>query len=76
MAHVRALITVLRCTGENAMSRVEFRVPAVIRACNAFLNGVDRLDQLMSNCSTPRKERRLLTTLFTWLLDISVHNAY
>jgi hypothetical protein len=40
------------------------------------MNAVDRFDQLRSTNPIRRREKRLSVSIFTWILDVSIHNAY
>ncbi|KAJ8577400.1 hypothetical protein ON010_g1814 [Phytophthora cinnamomi] len=51
-------------------------VPTVIAAYDIAMNGVDRVDQLRSTNPTRRKEMRVSMRLLTWVLDLSVINAF
>ncbi|RLN74357.1 hypothetical protein BBJ28_00008624 [Nothophytophthora sp. Chile5] len=70
------LHTLRRWVDGDMMHRSTFNVPAVIVAYNQAMNAVDRVDQLRSTNPTRRKEKRLTMSLFTWLLDLAVINAF
>lgn len=73
---VHGLAPLERWFGEEALHRTTVFVPAVIVAYNLFMNSVDRFDQVRSTNATCRKEQRVPMSLFTFLLDASVQNAY
>ncbi len=73
---VHGLSTISRWTGNEVLHRTDFLVPAPIVAYNKFMNGVDRMDQLHSTHVTQRREKRVHMTIFTYLLDLSVTQAY
>ncbi|POM59005.1 Hypothetical protein PHPALM_36271 [Phytophthora palmivora] len=45
-------------------------------AYNSFMNAVDRFDQMRSTNPIRRRKRRLTMSIFTWLLDVAIHNAF
>jgi hypothetical protein len=57
------------------MHRSSFQVPAIVGAYNAFMNSVDRMDQLRSACPTRRREKCVSMTMLTLILDLSILNA-
>jgi hypothetical protein len=63
-------------TGTEVLKRTDFLVAAPIVAYNMFMNGVDRMDQYRSTLATQRKEMRLQMTLFTYLLDLAISQAF
>ena len=65
-----------RWLGNEVIRRSQITVPAIVAAYNIFMNSVDRMDQLRAAAPCRRKETRLNMSLFTWVLDLSVHNAY
>ena len=76
IACVRGLAPLQRWIGNEAMHRTVLMVPAPIAAYNKFMNGVDRFDQYRSNNPTARKEKCVPLSIFTFLLDASVQNAF
>lgn len=60
----------------EALHRTKLHVSALIVAYNAFMNLVDRFDQLRSSNQTMRREQRISMALFTFALDKAVQNAY
>ena len=73
---VHGLAELHRWTGNECIHRTIFLVPAIVVAYNLFMNGVDRFDQLRSTNACVRKESRVTMTLFTFLLDASIQNAF
>lgn len=73
---VHGLAKISRWTGTEMLHRTDFLVAAPIVAYNMFMNGVDRMDQYRSTLATQRKEKRLVMTVFTFLLDLAVSQAY
>jgi hypothetical protein len=73
---VKGLAPLKRWIGNESMHRTVLMVPAPIVAYNIFMNGVDRFDQYRSTNPTVRKERRVPMSIFTFLLDASVQNAF
>jgi hypothetical protein len=63
-------------TGVENLHRMDFLVAAPIVAYNMFMNGVDRMDQYHATLPTQRKEQRLHMTIFTFILDLSITQAY
>jgi len=51
-------------------------VPAVIVAYNKYMNSVDRFDQLRATLRGVRKEQRLTMSVFSFILDATIQNAY
>jgi len=73
---VHGLAKISRWTGTENLNRTDFFVAAPIVAYNMFMNGVDRMDQYRSTLATQRKERRLQMTIFTYLLDLAIGQAF
>ena len=73
---VRGLGAIRRWTGTEILHRSTFQVPAPIVAYNQYMNSVDRMDQRRAVNPTRRREKRLHMSIFTYLLDLAVHNAY
>ena len=73
---VHGLCAINRWTGSEVFHRSTIEVPAIVAAYNLFMNGVDRMDQVRSTAPARRAERRLSMSIFTWLLDLSSHNAF
>ena len=46
-------------TGNESLTQTEFLVPNVIVACNKFIGGIDRLDQIRAAVNYQNKEQRL-----------------
>ncbi|KAF4132759.1 Transposase IS4 [Phytophthora infestans] len=65
-----------RWTGTEVFRRSKVCAPAIVCAYNKYMNAVDRFDQLRSTNPTRRREKRLQMSIFTWLLDVAIHNAY
>lgn len=61
--------------GGETFHRTELNVPAIIVAYNLFINSVDRFDQMRSTNVGARREKRVPMSIFTFLLDASIHNA-
>ncbi|KUF85454.1 hypothetical protein AM588_10000940 [Phytophthora nicotianae] len=70
------LYPIQRWTTNRVLHREVLLVPAVVAAYNVAMNGVDRVDQLRSTNPTRRKEQRISMSIFTWLLDLSLINAF
>ena len=51
-------------------------VPASIVAYNMFMNSVDRMEQRRATNPTRRKEQRLHMSMFTFVLDLAVLQAF
>ena len=73
---VRGLAPMERWLGNESMHRTVVQVPAIIVAYNIFMNGVDKFDQYRSTNATERREKRVTMTIFTFLLDAAMMNAY
>jgi hypothetical protein len=73
---VHGLAIMYRWTGSEVLNRTPFPVPAPIVAYNAFMNAVDRMDQVRSTLRTQRREKRVHMSVFTYLLDLSASQAY
>lgn len=58
------------------MHATVIEVPAIVMSYNLFMNGVDRFDQLRSSHSIARREKRVPMSVFTFLLDPSIVNAF
>eukprot|EP00171_Calliarthron_tuberculosum_P021882 IDg21882t1 len=73
---VHSLVSNRRWSGDEMLHRRTARVPAIVGAYSKFMNGVDKRDQLKATAPTRRKENSLQMSMFTWLLDMCVHNSY
>jgi hypothetical protein len=73
---VGGLAKISRWTGVENLHRTEFYVAAPIVAYNMFMNGVDRMDQYRATLATQRREKRLHMTIFTYILDLAITQAY
>ncbi|GMF18251.1 unnamed protein product [Phytophthora fragariaefolia] len=69
-------VPIMRWTGDTVMHRNALVAPALVAAYNQCVNAVDRVNQLRSTNPTRRREKRLHILVFTWLLDLSIINAY
>lgn len=65
-----------RWTEESVAGKTYFNVPAIIVAYNIFMNAVDVMDQLRANNMTRRREKRLSMSMFGFVVDLAVHNAF
>jgi hypothetical protein len=73
---VHGLAKLSRWTGTEVLNRTDFLVAAPIVAYNMFMSGVDCMDQYHSTLATQCKEMRLQMTLFTYLLDLAISQAF
>jgi hypothetical protein len=73
---VHGLAVMYRWTGSEGLNRTPFPVPAPIIVYNAFMNAVDWMDQVRSTLRTQRREKRVHMSVFTYLLDLSMSQAY
>ena len=53
-----------------------FLLPSFIVAYNHLMNGVDTYDQVRGTNSCLRKENRVSTSIFDFVLDSEIQNAY
>jgi hypothetical protein len=73
---VHGLTKLSHWTGTEVLNRSDFFVAAPIVGYNMFMNGVDHMDQYRSTLPMQRKELQLYMTIFTFLLDLAVSQAY
>jgi len=73
---VHGLAKISRWTGNEKMHHNDFLVAAPFVAYNMFMNGVNRMDQYQSALATQRKEKRLHMTIFTFLMDLGISQAF
>jgi len=73
---VGGLAKISRWTGTENLHRTDFFVAAPIVAYNMFMNGVDRMDQYCATLAAQRREKRVHKTMFTFILDLSITQAY
>ena len=76
IASVRGLVLIERWTGVEIIARSCIQCPAIIVSYQLFMNSVDRVDQLRSTAATRRKEKRIHMSLWTYCIDLSVHQAF
>ncbi|OWZ04152.1 hypothetical protein PHMEG_00023994 [Phytophthora megakarya] len=65
-----------RWTENRVLHRKTFMAPTIVAAYNIVMNGVDRVDHVRSTNPTRRKEQQLSMSLLTWVLDLSLINAF
>ena len=73
---VRGLVAIERWTGSEHIGRSRINCPAIIVSYQLFMNGVDRVDQMRSTNPTKRREAKIHMSLWTYCLDLVVHQAY
>ena len=73
---VRGTVEIERWLGTESIGRSRIECPAIIASYQLFMNGVDRVDQMRSTNPTKRAEKRIHMTIWTYLLDLCVHQAY
>jgi hypothetical protein len=73
---VRGLATMKRWMGNERLLRTPIQAPVVVVAYNMFMNSVDRFDQIRATVPNIRRERRVTSSIFAFLMDASVHNAH
>lgn len=74
---VRGLSYVKRWMPEDkSLRKTRLHVPSIVVAYNKFMNAVDVMDQYRGYCATKRKDSRISTALFGFVVDACVHNAY
>ena len=73
---VHGLSSLERWTGNEIYHKTKLLVPAVIVAYNIFMNSVDRFDQYRQTNITQRREKRVPMSIFTFILDACINNAY
>lgn len=50
--------------------------PAIVVAYNKYMNSVDRFDQLRSTLKGVRKEQRLTSSIFSFIVDAAIQNSF
>ena len=73
---VHGLAFMHRWTGDESLGHTRFQVPAMIASYNTHMNGVDRLDQARAISPIKRKEVCVSRSIFSFVLDSCVQNAY
>ena len=73
---VHGLGLIERWNGDENIGRTRLQCPAIIISYQMFMNGVDRVDQMRSTSPTKRKEMRIHMSIWTYMLDLAIHNAY
>ena len=73
---VKGLVAIERWTGSEHIGRSRINCPAIIVSYQLFMNGVDRVDQMRSTNPTKRREAKIYMSLWTYCLDLVVHQAY
>ncbi len=73
---VHGLTTMKRWIKGCFMKKAIFKISSIISAYNMFMNGVDRFDQMRSTNALERKEMRVSMSIFTFIIDASIHNAW
>ena len=63
----------VNCTSSRGHNKLK---PMCVHDYNTNMGGVDRSDQILSYCSTPRKTIKWYKKVFFHLLDIVVMNSY
>lgn len=73
---VHGVFNMSRWLGGEILSRSELYVPALVVSYNLFMNGVDRFDQYRSTSLIRQQERRVVMSMFTFILDASLVNVH
>ena len=73
---MRGVVLIERWTGVEMIARSRIQCPAIIVSYQLFMNSVDRVDQLRSTAATRRKEKRIHMSLWTYCIDLTVHQAF
>jgi len=73
---VRGLAPLKQWLGKERIMRTPIMAPAFIVAYNIYMNSVDRFDQLRATVPSIRKEKRVTSSMFAFLVDVCVHNAH
>ena len=71
---VHGLLVLKRWTSHSITMYQRFLVPSFIVAYNHLMNGVDTFDQVRGTNSCLRKENRVSTSIFDFVLDSSIQN--
>uniref|UniRef100_A0A3P9MFQ0 PiggyBac transposable element-derived protein domain-containing protein n=1 Tax=Oryzias latipes TaxID=8090 RepID=A0A3P9MFQ0_ORYLA len=72
---VAPMSTVIRYCSETK-KREPVSCPAVIRSYNDNMRGIDKSDMLVHLYRTPMKSKRWYLRLFTYIIDVSLTNAW
>jgi len=73
---VRGLVDIERWAGSETIGRSRISCPSIIASYQLFMNGVDRVDQMQSTNLTKRKETKIHMSIWTYSVDLVVHQAY
>jgi hypothetical protein len=73
---VRGLAPLKRWLGKERIMRTPIYAPVMVVAYNMFMNSVDRFDQLRATVPGIRRETRVSTSMFAFIVDVCVHNAH
>ena len=73
---VRGLVDIERWVGTETIGRSRIQCPSIIVSYQFFMNGVDRVDQMRSTNPTKRKETKIHMSIWTYCLDLVIHQAY
>lgn len=73
---VHGLAPMKRWLGDEVAMRTTLMAPAVVVAYNKYMNSVDRFDQLRATLKGVRKEKRVSSSIFAFIVDAAVQNAF
>jgi len=73
---VQGLAPLKRWIGDETAMRTTIMAPAIVVAYNMYMNSVDRFDQLRATVKGVRKECRLTSSMFSFIVDAAVQNSF
>ena len=75
-AHGREPLSKVKRYSQKEKKNIEVDCPLVIREYNNHMGGTDRQDQNVNNYRVSIRGKKWWWSIFTWLLDVSVQNAW
>ena len=69
-------VTNLKRYSQQAKKHIQVPHPSPLTEYNRYMGGIDRMDQNIGQYRKNIRNRKWYWPLFTWLLDVAIHNAW
>lgn len=69
-------VTSVRRYSQKEKKHIMVNRPALLAEYNKYMGGTDRMDQNVGQYRIQIRNRKWYWSLFTWLIDISIHNSW
>lgn len=69
-------VTMVKRYSKSQKKIINVPQPHLIREYNKYMGGTDRMDEDIGHCRIALRGQKWYWAIFTWLVDVSVHNAW